>query len=47
MPGFQPKVIDRLQHRHEQGLDLHRERLQVQIEGCLPEVVVDVADEVD
>ena len=47
MPGLQPEAIDRLQDRHEQGLDLHGERLQFLVERGLPEVVVDVADEVD
>ena len=47
VPGLQPEAIDRLQDRHEQGLDLHGERLQLLVERSLPEVVVDVADEVD
>ena len=47
MPGLQPVAINRLQDRHEQSLDLHGERLQFLVERSLPEVVVDVADEVD
>ena len=47
VPGLQAEAIDRLQDRHEQGLDLHGECLQFLVERSLPEVVVDVADEVD
>src|SRR5262249_33307693 len=47
VPDLQPKAINRLQDGHEQGLDRHGEPFQFPVKRGRPEVVVDVADQVN
>src|SRR5262249_54537646 len=47
VPGLQSEAIDGPKDRDEQRADLHGECLQLLVERSLPEVIVDVADEVD
>src|SRR5205814_10420293 len=47
VPGLQTEPIHGPEHRHEEAPDLLREGLQLLVERRLPEIVVDVPDEMD